>query len=93
MSRWNRVSNSDTARALYNVIDTRQSYLQDVVVARLRGLGYNQQADRSVHFNYEMVVLSPRCWADLGIPLSERYLWTLTVWRSWHQSGKTPLQS
>jgi len=56
---------------VYNVIDTRQSYLQDVVVAGLRGLGYNEQAGRSVHFNYEMVALSPRCCADLGIPLSE----------------------
>jgi arginyl-tRNA synthetase len=56
---------------VYNVIDARQSYLQDVVVAGLRGLGYNDQADRSVHFSYEMVALSPRCCADLGIPLSE----------------------
>jgi len=56
---------------VYNVIDARQSYLQDVVVAGLRGLGYNQQADRSVHFSYEMVALSPRCCADLGIPLSD----------------------
>ena len=56
---------------VYNVIDTRQSYLQDVVVAGLRALGYNEQADRSVHFNYEMVALSPRCCADLGIPLSD----------------------
>ena len=56
---------------VYNVIDTRQSYLQDVVVAGLRALGYQEQADRSVHFNYEMVALSPRCCADLGIPLSE----------------------
>jgi arginyl-tRNA synthetase len=45
--------------------------LQDVVVQGLRGLGYNEQADRSVHFSYEMVALSPRCCADLGIPLSE----------------------
>src|SRR6185369_11056885 len=37
----------------------------------LRGLGYNEQADRSTHFNYEMVALSPRCCADLGIELSE----------------------
>jgi arginyl-tRNA synthetase len=58
-------------KRVYNVIDTRQSYLQDVVVAGLRALGYNEQADRSVHFNYEMVALSPRCCADLGIPLSE----------------------
>jgi arginyl-tRNA synthetase len=56
---------------VYNVIDARQSYLQDVVVAGLRGLGYDKQADRSVHFSYEMVALSPRCCADLGIPLSE----------------------
>ena len=56
---------------VYNVIDARQSYLQDVVVAGLRGLGYNEQADHSVHFSYEMVALSPRCCADLGIPLSE----------------------
>jgi arginyl-tRNA synthetase len=56
---------------VYNVIDARQSYLQDVVVAGLRALGYEQQADRSVHFSYEMVALSPRCCADLGIPLSD----------------------
>jgi arginyl-tRNA synthetase len=56
---------------VYNVIDARQSYLQDVVVAGLRGLGYLEQADRSVHFSYEMVALSPRCCADLGLALSE----------------------
>ncbi len=59
------------ADAVYNVIDTRQSYLQDVVVAGLRALGFNRQADNSVHFSYEMVALSPRCCADLGIELSE----------------------
>jgi len=56
---------------VYNVIDSRQSYLQDVVAAGLRGLGYEAQAGQSVHFSYEMVALSPRCCADLGIPLSE----------------------
>ncbi len=56
---------------VFNVIDARQSYLQDVVVAGLRALGYNEQADQSIHFNYEMVALSPRCCADLGISLSE----------------------
>ncbi len=55
---------------VYNVIDTRQSYLQDVVVAGLRALGFDDQADRSIHFSYEMVALSPRCCADLGIQLS-----------------------
>jgi arginyl-tRNA synthetase len=56
---------------VFNVIDARQSYLQDVVVAGLRALGYQQQAEQSIHFNYEMVALSPRCCADLGIPLSD----------------------
>src|SRR5262249_48004075 len=56
---------------VYNVIDTRQSYLQDVVVAGVRALGYEAHAGQAEHFNYEMVALSPRCCADLGIPLSE----------------------
>ncbi len=56
---------------VYNVIDSRQSYLQDVVVAGLRALGFQQQADASVHFSYEMVALSPRTCIELGIPLSE----------------------
>lgn len=56
---------------VYNVIDSRQSYLQDVVAAGLRALGYIEQAERSVHFSYEMVALSPRCCAELGIELSE----------------------
>lgn len=58
-------------REVYNVIDSRQSYLQDVVVAGLRALGYNDQADRSIHFAYEMVALSPRTCVELGIELSE----------------------
>jgi arginyl-tRNA synthetase len=59
------------ADSVYNVIDSRQSYLQDVVVAGLRALGYNDQADRSIHFSYEMVALSPRTCVELGIDLSE----------------------
>jgi arginyl-tRNA synthetase len=57
--------------AVYNVIDSRQSYLQDVVVAGLRALGYNDQADRSFHFSYEMVALSPGTCVELGIALSD----------------------
>ncbi|MGA2135465.1 MAG: arginine--tRNA ligase [Bryobacteraceae bacterium] len=56
---------------VYNVIDVRQSYLQDVVVAGLKALGYTDQAAHSVHFSYAMVALSPRCCAELGITLSE----------------------
>ena len=56
---------------VYNVIDVRQSYLQEVVVAGLKALGAAAQAEQSIHFSYEMVALSPRCCADLGIALSE----------------------
>ncbi|HZS56400.1 MAG TPA: arginine--tRNA ligase [Bryobacteraceae bacterium] len=59
------------ASKVFNVIDSRQSYLQDVVVAGLRALGFNQQADASVHFSYEMVALSPRTCVQMGIELSE----------------------
>jgi arginyl-tRNA synthetase len=59
------------ATRVYNVIDVRQSYLQDVVVAGLRALGFRDQAGQSIHFSYEMVALSPRCCAELNIPLSE----------------------
>ena len=57
--------------SVYNVIDSRQSYLQDVVVAGLRALGYNEQADHSIHFSYEMVALSPSTCVELGIELSD----------------------
>ena len=45
--------------------------MQDVVVAGLRALGYDQQADRSIHFSYEMVALTPATCVELGIELSE----------------------
>ena len=59
------------AAQVFNVIDSRQSYLQDVVVAGLRALHFQQQADASVHFSYEMVALTPRTCVEMGIQLSE----------------------
>ncbi|GAB4236597.1 MAG: arginine--tRNA ligase [Acidobacteriota bacterium] len=56
---------------VYNVIDVRQSYLQRVVAEGVRSLGYPEEAQRSIHFSYEMVALSPRCCQALGIELSE----------------------
>ena len=58
-------------QTVYNVIDSRQSYLQDVVVAGLRALGFEREAAQSIHFSYEMVALTPRTCVELGIPLSE----------------------
>ncbi|MGH9481517.1 MAG: arginine--tRNA ligase [Terriglobales bacterium] len=51
---------------VFNVIDTRQSYLQEIVVEGLRALGFEAQAGRSIHFSYEMVALSAACAAELG---------------------------
>lgn len=59
------------AAKVFNVIDSRQSYLQDVVVAGLRALDFNKQADASVHFSYEMVALTPRTCFEMGIELPE----------------------
>ncbi len=58
------------ADQVYNVIDSRQSYLQSVVVAGVRALGFTSQADRSMHFSYEVVALTPRCAAEMGYELS-----------------------
>jgi len=55
---------------VYNVIDSRQAYLQNVVVAGLRALGYAEQASRSTHFSYEMVALTPRAAREMGYTLS-----------------------
>jgi arginyl-tRNA synthetase len=54
----------------YSVIDTRQSYLQNIVAAAFRALGFHQQAENLHHFAYEVVGLSPRCAEEMGVPLS-----------------------
>jgi arginyl-tRNA synthetase len=58
------------ADRVYNVIDIRQSYLQNIVIAGLRVLGYDAQASRSTHFSYEIVALTPRCALEMGYELS-----------------------
>ena len=55
----------------YNVIDVRQSEAQNTVMEALRGLGHDEAADHFTHFSYGMVVLTPRCAAELGYTLSE----------------------
>jgi arginyl-tRNA synthetase len=49
-----------------NVIDTRQSYLQKLVKQALAALGYDTQAEHSVHYAYEMVALSHATARELG---------------------------
>ena len=57
-------------KSVYNVIDVRQSYLQNVVRQGLLGLGYEEEVKHSIHFSYEVVALSPSCAQELGITLS-----------------------
>ena len=61
---------AEPASAVYNVIDTRQSYVQDVVAEALRRLGHAEAADKSIHLSYAFVVLTPRCAAEMGYELS-----------------------
>ncbi len=56
---------------VYNVIDTRQSYLQKIVVQGLKSLNYMEQAKKSIHFSYEMVALSPKSLKELDQKISE----------------------
>ena len=60
----------EPAARVYNVIDTRQSYLQEVVAQGLRGLGHEQAAADSIHFSYAIVALTPRCARELGYELT-----------------------
>jgi arginyl-tRNA synthetase len=55
----------------YNVIDARQSEAQNTVIEALRDLGHGEAAGRLTHFSYGMVVLTPRCAAQLGYDLTE----------------------
>jgi arginyl-tRNA synthetase len=54
------------ADEVFNVIDSRQAYPQQVVVAGLRALGHAEQADHLKHFSYNVVALTPRCAEELG---------------------------
>lgn len=56
---------------VYNVIDSRQSYTQDVVKRGVSLIAPHRGEDASVHLSYEMVALSPKAAEELGFHLSE----------------------
>jgi arginyl-tRNA synthetase len=56
------------ASRIYNVIDSRQMYLQALLSQALRTLGHPREAENSVHFSYEMVALSHDTARQLGYP-------------------------
>jgi arginyl-tRNA synthetase len=58
------------ATHIYNVIDSRQMYLQALLKQALQTLGHPEEAEHSVHFSYEMVALSHATARELGYQLS-----------------------
>jgi arginyl-tRNA synthetase len=59
------------ATMVCNVIDTRQAYLQKLLKQALAALGFKTQAERSVHYSYEMVALTHNTARELGYDTSE----------------------
>jgi arginyl-tRNA synthetase len=55
---------------VYNVIDSRQSYTQEVVRRGVAAIVPEVGEEASVHLAYEMVALSPAACEELGIALS-----------------------
>lgn len=56
---------------VYNVIDSRQSYTQDIVRSGVASVAPEVGEHASVHLAYEMVALSPAACEELGIQLSD----------------------
>ena len=56
---------------IYNVIDTRQSYPQEVVKKGVAAISPERGEKASVHLAYEMVALSPAAAEQLGFELSD----------------------
>lgn len=54
------------AGAVYNVIDSRQAYLQKLLKQALATMGFEKEAAASTHFAYEMVALSHATARELG---------------------------
>ena len=55
------------ADRVINVIDARQSYTQDVLVECLQQLGFEEEAENSVHLAYEVVNLSHGAAQRMGV--------------------------
>ena len=55
---------------VYNVIDSRQSYTQDIVQRGVQAVVPGLAREPSVHLSYEMVALSPAASEELGFELT-----------------------
>lgn len=56
---------------IYNVIDTRQSYPQEIVKKGVAAISPERGEKASIHLAYEMVALSPAAAEELGFALSD----------------------
>lgn len=56
---------------VYNVIDSRQSYPQDVVRKGVAAISPERGESASIHLAYEMVALSPAAATELGFVISD----------------------
>lgn len=56
---------------IYNVIDSRQSYTQDVVKKGVAAISPDKGEQASIHLAYEMVALSPAAAGELGFVISD----------------------
>jgi arginyl-tRNA synthetase len=59
------------AKRIYNVIDSRQMYLQALLKQALQTLGHPDEAEHSIHFSYEMVALSHATAKELGYEIGQ----------------------
>jgi arginyl-tRNA synthetase len=67
----NGVPSFGAGERTYNVIDTRQSYLQKLLKQALATMGYAKEAEHATHFAYEMVALSHATARELGYPADD----------------------
>ena len=66
-----RVPEFGHGEVVYNVIDSRQSYPQEVVKKGVAAIHPEIGESGSVHLSYEMVALSPAAAAELGFEVSD----------------------
>lgn len=59
------------SETVYNVIDTRQSYPQEIVKKGVAAIYPEKGEEASVHLSYEMVALSPAAAVELGFQISD----------------------
>src|SRR5687767_9089502 len=73
----NQSEHDDTAptfghgETIYNVIDSRQSYPQEIVKKGVAAISPEKGERASIHLAYEMVALSPSAAGELGFELSD----------------------